>query len=68
MRTSFLSELTMKKIKVDKQSIKGEKQNLIYGSRNSGVSWTVSRLFQLLNFWTSKGQSVNFAGKSVFID
>ena len=68
MRSSFLSELTMKKIKEDKQSIKGEKQNLIYGSRNSGVSWTVSRLFQLLTFWTSKGKSVNFAGKSVFID
>ena len=54
MRTSFLSELTMKKLKVDKQSIKGEKQNLIFGSRNSRVSWTVSRLFQLLTFWTRR--------------
>ena len=56
-------ECSLKKIKVDKQSINGEKQNLIYGSRNSGVSWTVSRLFQLLTLVDKLGKIRQFRWK-----
>ena len=49
-------ECSLKKIKVDKQSINGEKQN-------SGVSWTVSRLFQLLTLVDKLGKIRQFRWK-----